>query len=197
MSTGRDLDIVVRGTPLNQAFSPLALLTTHSDSTVVARGSWKPTCFTKEECPETIIMISERVSAPKILLVDDEAQPLELRARIMKLHGFSVLTADGPMKALAMMAQAAIEKIQVAIVDYNMPGMNGYVLAQRLRSTFPELKTILYSGAIDIPSKEMTSVDAVISKGDGIGTLISQVMQFVQVSVDSSTRLPLRKSAYF
>jgi hypothetical protein len=30
---------------------------------------------------ETIIMFSEQLSAPRILLVDDEPQPLELRAK--------------------------------------------------------------------------------------------------------------------
>ena len=141
-------------------------------------------------------MMSEQLSAPGVLLVDDEVQPLQLRAQIMKLHGFFVLTADGPMKALALMAQTAIEKIQVAILDYNMPGMNGCVLAKRLRSAFPELKTILYSGALDIPSQEATSIDVVVSKADGIATLISQVMQFVQVSADGQRALALGENAY-
>ena len=134
-------------------------------------------------------MISERLSTPKILLVDDEAQPLELRAQIMKLHGFSVLTADDPVEAIAMMAEATIDKVEVAILDYNMPEMNGCVLAERLRSMCPDLKTILYSGAIDIPSREMTSVDVVVSKSDGIEALISQVRQFMQVNLDSQRRL--------
>ena len=141
-------------------------------------------------------MMSEQLSAPGVLLVDDEVQPLQLRAQIMKLHGFFVLTADGPMKALALMAQTAIEKIQVAILDYNMPGMNGCVLAKRLRSAFPELKTILYSGALDIPSQEAISIDVVVSKADGIATLISQVMQFVQVSDDGQRALALGENAY-
>ena len=141
-------------------------------------------------------MMSEQLSAPGVLLVDDEVQPLQLRAQIMKLHGFFVLTADGPMKALALMAQTAIEKIQVAILDYNMPGMNGCVLANRLRSAFPELKTILYSGALDIPSQEAISIDVVVSKADGIATLISQVMQFVQVSADGQRALALGENAY-
>ena len=141
-------------------------------------------------------MMSEQLSAPGVLLVDDEVQPLQLRAQIMKLHGFFVLTADGPMKALALMAQTAIEKIQVAILDYNMPGMNGCVLAKRLRSAFTELKTILYSGALDIPSQEAISIDVVVSKADGIATLISQVMQFVQVSADGQRALALGENAY-
>src|SRR5437016_12945902 len=106
-----------------------------------------------------MIMMSEQLSAPGVLLVDDEVQPLQLRVQIMKLHGFFVLTADGPMKALALMAQTAIEKIQDAILDYNMRGMNGCVLAKRLRSAFAEIKTVLYSGALDVQSQDGTSID--------------------------------------
>lgn len=134
---------------------------------------------------EAIIMRSERLSAPKILLVDDEAQPMELRAQIMKLHGFSVLTADGPMKALTMMAEKAVKKIQIAVLDYNMPGMNGCALAERLRSVLPNLRIILYTGAVDIPEGEMKGIDALVSKSDGIACLIAQVAQFVRVGMDT------------
>jgi CheY-like chemotaxis protein len=96
------------------------------------------------------------------------------------------------MKAISLMTKEAMERVQVAILDYNMPGMNGCVLAKRLRSAFPELKTILYSGALDIPSREVTSVDVVVSKADGIATLISQVMQFVQVNADHRETLAVR-----
>jgi len=129
-------------------------------------------------------MLSKRLSEPKILLVDDEAQPLELRAQIMKLHGFSVLTADGPVKALSLMAEKAIKKIQIAVLDYNMPGMNGCALAERLRSALPNLRIILYTGAVDIPEGEMRGIDALVSKGDGIACLIAQVAQFVRVGAD-------------
>ena len=129
-------------------------------------------------------MLAKR-SAPRILLVDDEAQPLELRAQIMTLHGFSVLTADGPAKAI-MVAEKAIKKIQIAVLDYNMPGMNGCALAERLRSALPELRIILYTGAVDIPQAEMKGIDALVSKSDGIGYLIDQVAQFTGVGAAPS-----------
>jgi len=138
-------------------------------------------------------MFSEQLSEPRILLVDDEPQPLELRAQIMKLHGFSVLTAEGPMKAISMMAEKAIAKIHVAILDYNMPGMNGCVLAERLRSVVPDLRIILYSGAVDIPQGEMKGIDALVSKSDGIACLIAQITQYARVGTDPpSTSRPAR-----
>ncbi len=60
---------------------------------------------------------------PKILLVDDDAQGLWLRAQVMKLCGFPVVTADGPIEAISLMAEEATEKIDLAILDYDMPVM--------------------------------------------------------------------------
>ena len=66
---------------------------------------------------------AERQFTPGILLVDDESQPLELRAQIMNLHGLSVVTANDPIIAASMMAEGALEKIRIAALDYNMPGL--------------------------------------------------------------------------
>jgi CheY-like chemotaxis protein len=132
-------------------------------------------------------MIPEPPVIPRILLVDDEAQLLELCAQVMKLRGFSVVTAEGPVQAISMMAEEMIEKIDVAILDYHMPVMNGCALADRLRSMHPKLKIILYSGAIDIPQSEMTSVDVFIPKDDGISRLVPQIVQFAQVGTGLPT----------
>jgi CheY-like chemotaxis protein len=80
--------------------------------------------------------------------------------------------------------------IDLAILDYNMPVMNGCALAQRLRSIYPKLKTILHSGATDIPPSEMTSVDVLIHKGDGVAPLLDQIVKFARVGM-----LPSRSSA--
>ena len=141
-------------------------------------------------------MFCEQLSAPRILLVDDEPLPLELRAQIMKLHGFSVLTAEGPTKAISMMAEKAIGKIHVAILDYNMPGMNGCVLAERLRSVVPDLRIILYSGAVDISQGEMKGIDALVSKSDGIACLIAQISQYARVGTDPPRHFAPWKNTY-
>ena len=113
----------------------------------------------------------------RVLLVDDEAQQLAVRADVMKAFGFSVITACGPIEAIFMLADA-MEQIDVAILDYDMPVMNGCQLAIHIRSMCPELRIILYSGAVDIPQSTMTSVDAFIPKCDGVGLLIEHVAQF-------------------
>jgi CheY-like chemotaxis protein len=80
-----------------------------------------------------------------------------------------------------------IDQIDFAVLDYDMPVMNGCALANRLRSLCPELTIILYSGAIDIPQHEMTSIDAFIPKDDGMDRLLPQIAEFAQAGTKPPT----------
>src|SRR6201999_1986668 len=93
---------------------------------------WKHAC--SKSTKVTTMNTSELGFIPKVLLVDDEVQQLQLRALVMESCGFSVVTAGGPTEAISTMAGGTIEKTDVAILDYNMPVMNGTTLAARLRS---------------------------------------------------------------
>ena len=134
-------------------------------------------------------MISEPPSTPRILLVDDEIPQLLLRAQVMTLRGFPVLTPESPGDAISIMAEEAIEKVGLVILDYNMPGMNGCDLADLLKVMRPDLKIILYSGATDVPRNEMTSIDIFVSKADGMPTLIAEIAGLTQVGACSPTTL--------
>src|SRR5438132_153160 len=94
----------------------------------------------------------------------------------MKAFGFSVITAPGPIEAISMIAKT-FDPIKVAVLDYQMPVMNGCLLADRLKSMCPELKIILHSGAVTIPENQMTSIDVFISKSDEIARLIASVSE--------------------
>ena len=122
-------------------------------------------------------MMNSDFSVPvNVLFVDDEVTLLQLGTDLMEECGFAVIVARDPLEAISIMA--ATVEIEIAILDYHMPVMNGCALADRLRSMHPELKIILHSGAIDIPQSEMTNVNAFISKGDDIRRLLSQVFEF-------------------
>jgi CheY-like chemotaxis protein len=138
---------------------------------------------------ETPMTRAEPTTNVRVLLVDDEVEHLRLRAYVMMRCGFSVITAGDALQAVALMEEETMEKVDIAILDYHMPVMNGCMLADRLRSMRPELKIILNSGAIDIPQSEMTSVDVFISKADGTARLLAQVVEFAQAGSDASAPL--------
>jgi CheY-like chemotaxis protein len=126
-----------------------------------------------------------------LLLVDDAIEQLELRALVLKMSGFTVLTAGGPLEAISIMRQDPGDTVDIAILDYHMPVMNGCILADYLRSRYPDLKIILYSAALDIPENEMSSVDVFVSKSEGIAPLLERISEFARVRATrlaSSTR---------
>jgi two-component system response regulator AtoC len=80
---------------------------------------------------------------PKILLVDDEQKFLDSLAERLKLLGFKPLKASSGRQALAL---ARKNFVDLAIVDYKMPGMNGLVTIAKLKEIYPYVRTILLTG---------------------------------------------------
>lgn len=103
------------------------------------------------------------------MLVDDEVEQLHLRACVIISLGYEVITAPDPFLAIRL---AARQTLDLAVLDYEMPRMNGCALADKLREITPALKIILYSGVIAIPESDIQKVDLFISKSEGIFELL-------------------------
>ncbi|HOW65855.1 MAG TPA: PAS domain S-box protein [Candidatus Paceibacterota bacterium] len=80
-----------------------------------------------------------------VLLVEDEEQILNLGRRILEQHGYFILHAATPQKALELAARHP-GPIHLLITDVVMPGMNGKELLRRLQESHPGLKCIFMSG---------------------------------------------------
>ncbi|BBO82205.1 hypothetical protein DSCO28_27710 [Desulfosarcina ovata subsp. sediminis] len=98
------------------------------------------------------------------LLVDDEPLVLELGSQMLQLLGFDVITATDGVEALA---KANAERINIVLLDINMPRMGGRETLERLRAmgaTFPVLVT---SGFTEFQVREKlgdVQVDGYINK---------------------------------
>jgi CheY-like chemotaxis protein len=113
----------------------------------------------------------------RIMLVDDEVEQLNLRACIIISRGYEVITAPDPFLAIRL---AAKETLDLAVLDYDMPGMNGCMLADKLREKTPALKIALYSGVVTIPENDIQKVDLFISKADGICELLLGISELLK-----------------
>jgi nitrogen-specific signal transduction histidine kinase/ActR/RegA family two-component response regulator len=80
-----------------------------------------------------------------VLLVEDEDQVRGLAAYILKWHGYQVIQAESPAKALAVW-QEKCGSIDLLVTDMVMPEMSGQELAKKLRETKPGLKVVYTSG---------------------------------------------------
>ncbi len=100
-----------------------------------------------------------------ILCVDDDASALELRKLLLGAAGYSVLTAGSGTEALEVLEKGA--NVDLALLDYMMPGMNGDELAEKLRRTHPEIPLVAVSAVGQLPQAFLNILDSRVQKGTG------------------------------
>jgi len=96
-----------------------------------------------------------------LLCIDDNEDVLECEKSFLESFGYSVLTAASGSKGLEL---ASKHSVDVVILDYFMPGMNGQEVAIEMRQLRPQAPIIMLSGAVDIPEQALKWVDAFIAK---------------------------------
>ncbi|OFW14095.1 MAG: hypothetical protein A3H29_12290 [Acidobacteria bacterium RIFCSPLOWO2_02_FULL_67_21] len=84
-----------------------------------------------------------------LLVVDDDPQVVRLIRRFGENAGFGVSSYDGGQKALDRLAR---DRVDVAVVDLQMPQVGGLEVLRAIRQADPDCQTILMSGAATIDS---------------------------------------------
>jgi CheY-like chemotaxis protein len=121
------------------------------------------------------VMNANLAPLPCLVVVDDDVRQLENLALVFKMSGFSVLTFGCPVAALSALATRPGPRLDFAVVDYQMPLMNGSVLAQYLRARYLKLKIVLYSGSPEVPEEDLHHVDGFVRKGTGVVHLLKEI----------------------
>jgi len=86
---------------------------------------------------------------PTILLVDDDRDIRDVTHALLESLGYAVIEAPHPAAALDIAAGST--PIDLVFTDVQMPGMNGFQLAnaiQRLRPSVPVVYATGYSGTL-------------------------------------------------
>jgi two-component system response regulator len=112
----------------------------------------------------------------RVLCVDDAEPALTLRALILENKGYEVTTSTSALRVAETFESGEFD---LAILDYEMPAMNGCQLAARLKMAAPELKIILYTGASYVVRHNLPFVDAMVDKSDGVEELLAAIETFL------------------
>lgn len=83
-----------------------------------------------------------------ILLVDDDETIRHVIRTMLELHGYRVIDAALPQRALTLFEQDPAV-IDLLITDVRMPGMTGPALADRLAHTRTDLPVLFMSGGMN------------------------------------------------
>jgi CheY-like chemotaxis protein len=111
-----------------------------------------------------------------ILCVDDEGLGLSVRKMLLESQGYRVLTAENGADALVL---SSSESLDLVILDYSMPTMNGDVVAERIKELRPDLPILMLSAYVDLPSETLALVDKSITKGEPPRVLLEAVAQLL------------------
>ena len=111
----------------------------------------------------------------RILCVDDHPLVLNTLRLILESEKYLVTTAETATAALAHVGEA----FDAAILDYQLPGMNGAALAGTLKSFQPGLPIVLFSGYTDIANVDTHPFDALLAKGSSLQCLVDTVRDVI------------------
>jgi CheY-like chemotaxis protein len=83
-----------------------------------------------------------------VLLVDDDSDVRDVAATMLATLGYQVIEARSGDEALEIL-QRSDQRIDIMLVDFAMPGMNGVETAQRAATIRPDLPILLSTGYAD------------------------------------------------
>lgn len=119
---------------------------------------------------------SQSVPIKTVLCVDDERIGLRVRKIMLESHGFNVLTASDGRQGIAMFDK---NQVDLVVLDYFMPDMNGGDVAAELRKRRPNLPIIFLSAYFSLPPEALELANAFITKGDPPDALLEKIDQLV------------------
>ena len=94
---------------------------------------------------------------PTLLYVDDNLRSSRLLASVLEDCGFRVIARNDPVEALVLCRHTYFD---LALLDYEMPAMNGARMAREIKFLAPDVPVVLISSRTELPPAELEFVDA-------------------------------------
>ena len=129
-------------------------------------------------------MVHEALQRAVLLCIDDNEDVLDCERAFLETFGYTVLTALSGRKGLEL---ASVHPVDVVIVDYVMPEMNGQEFAIKMKRLRPQAPIIMLSAALDVPKEVLNLVDAFIAKDHLASQLLPKIAQLREDVLASPT----------
>jgi signal transduction histidine kinase/CheY-like chemotaxis protein len=97
----------------------------------------------------------------KILIVEDVEINRRLLSKIIRKLDYDVESAADGIEAMEKLEK---DKFNVVITDIQMPNMNGYVLAEKIKQRFKHIKVVALSGDSQSSITSIKNFDCILSK---------------------------------
>ncbi len=93
--------------------------------------------------------VARRLEGVRTLVIDDNDMVRRTIAELLRRSGLVVVEAVGGAEGLARLTEAPVD---VVVTDLQMPGMNGWELAQASKARMPDLPVIVLTGWGESPA---------------------------------------------
>jgi CheY-like chemotaxis protein len=112
-----------------------------------------------------------------ILIVDDQVDRLTTLSAVLESNSYHVLTALNGGDALRLLEATQVDLV---VLDYYMPVMNGGTAAMEMRRLYPAIPIIIYSGALTLPDLVISIVDGFISTSEEPEVLLTKISDLLR-----------------
>jgi CheY-like chemotaxis protein len=128
-----------------------------------------------------------------VLVVDDDDDFNSALRDSLSDVGFNVLTVNSGLKAVKTL-QYGNENVDVVLLDYSMPVLNGTQTLEHLKNQFPNVKTIGVTGlnASQLPDAYRNGVEQLLVKPIKIPDLVTAIHSVL--GIRSKTKTITRKA---
>jgi CheY-like chemotaxis protein len=136
----------------------------------------------------------------KILCIDDNGHGLNARRVLLEKEGHQVAVARSGAEGLKAFRRG---KVDLVVVDYVMPQMNGAEVVRKIKDVSPRLPVILLSGYTETLNLEekVKDADCILSKGsrevrellNAVQRLLRRAARKPAASVNAQGKKPARR----
>ena len=127
-----------------------------------------------------------------VLCIGGDEGILEIKKALLEPRGYMVLTAPDGATGVAISRNRSVD---VAVLDFNMAGMDAYKAAAILMKEQPTLPVVICSGsADDLPESLKWFADALVWKSDGPEALLAAIEKALGFKT-AAKKSPIRVTA--
>lgn len=111
-----------------------------------------------------------------ILCIDDHWKGLIARKMLLEKNGYEVLEASGADEGLKLFLSRNVDAV---VLDYQMPGTSGDVVAEKMKRINAQVPIMLLSAYGPLPKSKLRAVDSFLTKSQPPDLLLSKLQNLL------------------
>lgn len=130
----------------------------------------------QSRAPEPSGVAKVRTSHRVLLCIDDDETQVLVQRAMLHSKGFDVVVATGGRDGIAAFGN---HHVDLVVVDYRMPDLDGGTVARKLREKNPRVPIVMFTGVDDISPEALAAVNSLVKKGESPTALSDEVQRLL------------------